>query len=57
MREWTNKLKEWMKKSEKIKLNERTNERNEYTLIGRMYPGEYEYFVGCRGERGKVGWD
>ena len=46
-----------MKKSEKIKLNERTNERNEYTLIGRMYPGEYEYFGGCRGERGKVGWD
>ena len=35
-----------MKMSEKIKLNERTNERNEYALIGRMYPGEYEYFGG-----------
>ena len=29
--------------SEKIKLNERMNERNEYALIGRMYLGEYEY--------------
>ena len=39
--------------SEKIKLNERMNERNEYALIGRMYPGEYEYWevVGERGER------
>ena len=39
--------------SEKIKLNERTNEQNEYGLIGRMYPGEYEYWgvVGERGER------
>ena len=47
--------------SEKIKLNERMNERNEYALIGRsnrrMYPREYEYLGGCRGERGKVGWD
>ena len=57
MREWTNELKEWMKKSEKIKLyertNERTNERNECGLIGRMYQGEYEYWgvVGERGER------
>ena len=25
--------------SEKIKLNERMNERNEYALIGRMYLG------------------
>ena len=39
--------------SEKIKSNERTNEQNEYSLIGRMYPGEYEYWgvVGERGER------
>lgn len=41
--------------SEKIKLNERMNERNEYALIGRMYLGEYEYFnwgvVRERGER------
>ena len=39
--------------SEKIKLNERTNEQNEYGLIGGMYPGEYEYWgvVGERGER------
>ena len=50
-----------MKMSEKIKLNERMNERKEYAFIGRsnrrMYPGEYEYLGGCRGERGKVGWD
>ena len=38
--------------SEKIKLNERTNEQNEYGLIGRMYPGEYEYW-GVGGERGE----
>ena len=39
--------------SEKIKLNELMNERNEYALIGPMYPGEYEYWgvVGERGER------
>ena len=38
---------------EKSKLNERTKERNEYGLIGLMYPGEYEYWgvVGERGER------
>ena len=38
--------------SEKIKLNERMNERNEYALIGRMYPGEYEYW-GVVGREGK----
>ena len=34
-------------------MSERPNERNECGLIGRMYPGEYEYWgvVGERGER------
>ena len=39
--------------SEKIKLNERMNERNEYALIGRMYLGEYEYWGVVR-ERGEL---